>query len=478
MIERCIRVVLAALVLTGCAVGPDFKRPDIPQTQWHAPLPHGGKVGNLLRWWEQWGDPDLTRLIEQAEQHNPSLDMAVAKLAEARANAGISDAASYPSVGVNAGVTRSKSVFGSQVLKMTQSTFRFDAGWELDLFGRVQRGQEAARARMQAGVAGWHEARISLAGEVASAYVELRACEAGVALAEKELASRRTTRDLIAVKRDAGFVSASDWARNQAAWQDAAAALANRQGDCARQLNRMVALTGLDYGGLQECLRARHGQLPAPQQIALDEVAARALSQRPDVSGAESDWAAASADVGVAKADLLPSLNLLGSIGVSRLLIAGVASNASTWSFGPALKIPVFDGGGTSGRLKAAKARYDYAQAKYRKTVRTAVQEIEDALVRLDVANQRAEQNRDALGQRRTVLQAGDARREAGLANRLDVEEMQRTAWLAEDTLLGSQRDSALAWIALYKALGGGWDSEGASDNSGKENSGNNSSGH
>lgn len=473
MIKHCICAVLAAVVLTGCALGPDFKRPDVAQTQWHSPLPHGGKVGNLLRWWEQWNDPDLTQLIEQAEQHNPSLDMAVAKLAEARANAGVSDAASYPSIGANAGVTRSKSVFGSQVLKMTQSTFKFDAGWEIDLFGRVQRGQEAAWARIQTRVAGWHEARISLAGEVASAYVELRACEAGVELAEKELVSRRTTRDLIAIKRDAGFVSTSDWARNQAAWQDAAAALATRQGDCARQLNRMVALTGLDYASLQERLRARHGQLPVPRQIALDEVAARALSQRPDVSGAESEWAAASADVGVAKADLFPSLNLLGSIGVSRLVTAGVASNASTWSFGPTLKIPVFDGGGYSGRLKAAKARYDYAQANYRKTVRTAVQEIEDALVRLDVANQRTEQNRDALGQRRTVLQAGDARREAGMANRLDVEEMQRTAWLAEDTLLGSRRDSALAWIALYKSLGGGWGREDA-----PENSGNNSNGH
>ncbi|HEX5338782.1 MAG TPA: efflux transporter outer membrane subunit [Gallionella sp.] len=476
MIRRRICIALAAVVLSGCALGPDFKRPEIAQTQWHAPLPHGGKVVNLLRWWEQWNDPELTQLIEQAEQHSPSLDMAVAKLAEARANAGVSDAAGYPAIGANAGVTRSKSVFGSQVLKMTQSTFKFDAGWEVDLFGRVQRSKEAAHARLQAGVAGWHEARISLAGEVASAYVELRACEAALDLAEKDLASRRTTRDLIAVKRDAGFVSTSDLARNQAAMQDAAASLATRQGDCARQLNRMVALTGLDYASLQERLRARHGQLPVPQQIALDEVAARALSQRPDVSGAESEWAAASADVGVAKADLFPSLNLLGSIGVSRIATAGATSNASTWSFGPALKIPVFDGGGYSGRLKAARARYDYAQANYQKTVRTAVQEIEDALVRLDVANRRTEQNRDALGQRRTVLQAGDARREAGMANRLDVEEMQRTAWLAEDTLLGSRRDSALAWIALYKALGGGWDGDATADNAG--NSGNNPNGH
>jgi len=473
MTRRAICGVLAALVLAGCALGPDFRHPDTPQVQWHAPLPHGGKVENLLHWWEQWSDPALMQLIAQAEQHNPTLDMAVAKLAEARANAGVSDAASYPAVGAHTAVTRSKMVFGSQVLQQTQGTFGFDAGWELDLFGRVRRGQEAARARMQAGAAGWHEARISLAGEVASAYVELRACEAGVALAENELASRRTTRDLIELRRGAGFVSTSDWARNQAAAEEASAALAARQGDCARQLNRLVALTGLDYGSLQQRLQERHGQLPAPQQIALDEVAARALSQRPDVSGAEAEWAAASADIGVAKADLLPSLNLLGSIGVSRLVIAGVTSNASTWSFGPLLKIPVFDGGGNAGRVKAAQARYDYAQANYRKIVRAAVQEIEDALVRLDVANQRIAQNRDALEHHRIVLQAGKARRDAGMANQLDVEETRRSAWIAEDSVLGSRRDSALAWIALYKALGGGWQDaaameEGKNDESGK----------
>jgi len=450
-------VCVLACLLSACAAGPDFVRPSPAPTVWHAPLPHGGKVENLLHWWEQWSDPTLMQLIAQAEQHNPTLDMAVAKLAEARANAGVSDAASYPAVGVNSGVTRSKLVFGSQVLQQTQGHFGFDAGWELDLFGKVRRGQEAGRARMQASVAGWHEARVSLAGEVASAYVELRACEAGAALAEHELASRSITRDLIELKRGAGFVSTSDWARHQAAWADASAALAARRGDCARQLNRLVALTGLDYGGLQERLQARHGQLPAPQQIALDEVAARALSQRPDVSGAESEWAAASADIGAAKADLLPSLSLLGSIGVSKLVIAGATSNASTWSFGPALKIPVFDGGGYSGRVKAAQARYDYAHANYRKTVLAAVQEIEDALVRLDVANQSTTQNCDALKHHQIVLQAEHARHDAGMANRLEVEEIRRSAWIAEGGVLGSRRDSALAWIALYKALGGGW---------------------
>lgn len=449
--------VVMALLIAGCAVGPDFKHPDTPKAQWHAPLPHGGKVENLLRWWEQWNDTTMTQLIEQAEKRNPTLDMAVARLAAARANAGVSEAASYPSVGASVGATRSKTLFGNQVLEMKQSSYGLDAGWEIDLFGRVRRGQEAARARMQASEAGWHEARISLAAEVAGAYVELRTCEAGVVLAEKELASRRLTLDLTELRRGAGFASTSEWARSKAAWEEAQAAQAARLGDCARQLNSLVALTGLDYAKLQELLQAGRGKLPAPEQIALDAVAARALRLRPDIFVAESEWAAASADIGVAKAEIFPSFSLLGSIGLSRLVMAGAATNTSTWSFGPNLNIPVFDGGGTSGQVKAAQTRYAYAEANYRRTVLSAVKEIEDALVRLDVANKRSEQHRAALEQYKIMLQAGNERRDAGMANQLSVEEMQRTTWLAEDNMLGGMRDSARAWIALYKALGGGW---------------------
>jgi NodT family efflux transporter outer membrane factor (OMF) lipoprotein len=454
---------LLVFLLSACTAGPDFVRPSIPPAVWHAPLPHGGKVADLLRWWTQWDDPVLSQLIEQAEQHNPSLDMAVAKLAEARANANISDASSYPSVGANLGATRSKMVFGTQVIEQTQDSLKFDAGWEIDLFGRVRRGREAALARVEAGIEGWHEARISLAAEVASAYVELRVCESGAELSGKVLASRGATRDLSELKHQAGFTSTADSARIQAAVEEAAAALVARRGDCTRQLNRLVALTGRDYDNLQDILRTRHARLPAPQQIELEQVAAQALSQRPDVAGAAFDWAAASAEVGVAKADLYPGMNLLGSIGVNRFITAGTTSKASTWSFGPAIKIPLFDGGSTAGQVKAAIARYDFAEANYRKTVRAAVQEIENGLVNLEMANQRTARNREALGHYQTLSQAGIARREAGLGNQLEVEDLQRNTWLAEDNLLGSQRDSALAWIALYKALGGSWQREAAS---------------
>ncbi|MDD5181207.1 MAG: efflux transporter outer membrane subunit [Gallionellaceae bacterium] len=450
---------LLACLLSACTPGQDFVRPQLPETAWHAPLPHGGKVENLSHWWERMDDALLTQLITQAEKNNPTLDQALARLAEARANLDGSRAAGSPALGANAGITRSKSVFGQQIFSQTVGKLGFDAGWELDLFGRNRRGREAAQARLGAGEAGWHDARISLAAEVADSYVGLRACEGSLELMGKLLVSRRVTSGLVGLRKDSGFASASDWARDQAAQAESAAGVEAKKSECARLVNQLVALTGMPHETLQDSLAARRGMVPVPAEIALDQVAANALSQRPDVSITEFNLAAASADIAVAQADLYPSLNLLGSIAANRLSIDGVNTQASTWSFGPSLNIPLFDGGKRAADVNASKARYDYALAGYRKAVREAVREIEDALQRLDAANRRLVLSRTALRQYQAVQQAVDERYGAGMAGKLDAEEAARTLLQGQDNLLASQRESVAAWIAVYKALGGGWNS-------------------
>ena len=450
---------LLACLLAACTLGQNFVRPQLPETTWHAPLPHGGKVENLSRWWEQMDDALLTQLITQAEKNNPTLDQALAKLAEARANLGASQAAGGPVLGANTGITRSKSVFGQQVFLQTVGRFGFDAGWELDLFGRNRRSHEAAQARLGAGEAGWHDARISLAAEVADSYVGLRACEGSLALIEKSLASQRITSDLVSLRKDSGFASALDWARSQAVQAQSASALEAKKSDCAHLVNQLVALTGMTHEALQGSLAARRGVIPVPAEITLDQVAAHALSQRPDVFIAEFNLAAASADIAVAQADLYPSLTLLGSIGVNRISINGTNSNASTWSFGPSVNIPLFDGGKRAASRDASKARYDYALAGYQKVVREAVREIEDALQRLDAANQRLALSGAAHKQHQAMQQAVAERYGAGMASRLDAEDAARTLLQGQDNLLVSQRESVAAWIAVYKALGGGWTS-------------------
>lgn len=447
-----------ACLLSACTVGPDFVRPQLPEAAWHAPLPHGGKIENLAHWWERLDDPLLTQLIMAAEKNSPTLDMALAKVEEARAGVDLSRAPSFPQGGISGNAVRSKSVFGSQLLLQTSVRTGFDAGWELDLFGGNRRSQEFARARLGAADQNWHDARISLAAEVAESYVELRTCEASLVVLEKSLASRTVTRELITMKQGSGFASIVDAARSQASQTESASALETKKGECAHGVNRLSAVTGMEHEVLRQSLLAHTAQLPDVRETALDNVAANALRQRPDVAAGEFNLAAASADIGVARAEYYPGLTLLGSVGINHVSSRGATTKASTWSFSPSLSIPAFfDGGKRAADQDAAQARYHYALAAYQQTVRSAIREIEDALVRLDVANRRLTQSRDALGQYQAVRQTSEARSHVGMANQLELEEIARTVLQGQDAVLQNQRESVSAWIALYKALGGGW---------------------
>ncbi|MDD4964843.1 MAG: efflux transporter outer membrane subunit [Gallionella sp.] len=446
------------LSLTGCAVGPDFVQPAHPTQEWRAPLPHGGKVENLTQWWAQFNDPVLNQLIIDAEQTSPSLDMAWAKVQEARANAEGSRGVFLPALGATLASTKSQSVFGQQVVRQTLNRAGFDAGWELDLFGKNRRNAELATANFGASGAQWHAARISLAAEVADAYVELRQCEATADVYQQVSQSRDHTLSMVRQKQSAGLASDVEVARTQISQLDSAAAYAAKQGDCARSINKLTALTGIAPADLQTRLSAQRGQLPVPTSLDVSQVAANALSQRPDVAAAEFNLAAASADIGASKAALLPSLSLLGSIGFNRVQVGGANLQATTWSFGPSLSIPLFDGGKRKSIMEGAKARFDYADASYRRSVREAVREVEDALIRLDVSNTRLISAQQSYAPLLAIHQITAARQAAGIANWLELEGAQRDELQAQEALVVLQRESVSAWIAVYKALGGGWD--------------------
>lgn len=449
---------LIALLLGGCAVGPDYHKPEMPQTVWHAPLPHGGELNNLTRWWEQFNDPVLTQLVADAERNSPSLDQAIAKVKEARAGVESNEASYYPTVGATGSATRSKSVFGGQILRQSVVKGGFDAGWELDFFGKNRRSVEAAEARLRASGTSWHDARISLAAEVADVYAEQRLCEISLDVAEKTKQSSAQIHTMTLAKEEAGLASKSDAARSQTSAADSASGYAAKRGECERGLNRLIALTGLEREDLQNRLAAGKGHIPVPNAVAVDSVAAKALSQRPDVALAESNLAAASAEIGAAKADLYPSLTLLGSIASNRVSFGGQTMHATTWSFGPSLTIPILDGGRRRAVSDSAQARYDYALAGYRKAVREAVREIEDALVRLDVANARLSEGQKIDESQQALYQATEARYQAGMASRMEQENALRSRMQTQESVAALKRETVSAWIALYKVLGGGWD--------------------
>ncbi len=457
---RLISLGMVTVLLAGCAAGPEFRRPEVKPVQWHSPLPHGGKLAGLAHWWEQLNDPLLNQLILEAEKNNPSIDMALARMHEARANANLSGAGLYPVLMLEAGSNRSRNVFGTQIFEQTAHKLSFDASWELDLFGSNRRSAQAAEARFGAEVAGWHEARISLAAEVARVYTGMRQCEAALSIAQQLQQSHAVVLALTLQKQSAGLASSMDRLRAEAASADADSAYLARQGECARGYNQLAMLTGIEQSVLQVSLIKGVAVIPVPYSVDISSIAAQFVRQRPDVAGAEWRLAAASAEIGVATAALYPSLILSGSVALNRVTMSGQSAQVPTWSFGPALSFPLFTAGRGQAGVAAAQARYDYALANYQKSVREAIQEVEDALVRLNMASLRVQKARQSQGHNQQLLTVTQARNTTGLANQLVVEDARRNFLQSQDLASQQDQEIVLAWIALYKALGGGWDEQ------------------
>jgi len=442
-----------AIALGGCAaVGPDYTEPaPAAAALWQAPLPHGGSVTALGDWWSQFNDPVLTRLQRSAESGSPTLAKAWANIEKARATLSSAGAASLPSANGQASVTRGTQQTGEVA---TARSVGLDASWELDLFGKVRRSTESARARVQARENDWHDARVSLAAEVADTYVQYRACGLLANAYAQELTSMNETAKATESLVRAGLTASTEGSLARASLASTTSAGLAQRAQCELLVKSLVNLTGIDEPELRHQLAQGSTGVPQPAGLDVQSVPAQALRQRPDLASRERELAAASADIGVAQADLYPSLSLSGSINVSA---TGLASALTSWSFGPTLSIPLFDGGRTRAAVDSARAGYEAAYADWRQSVRTVVKEVEQSLVRLDSAAKRTQQSERAAQEYRRYLVGAEAQWRAGTISLLTLEESRRQALSAQIELIGLQRDRVAYWIALYKALGGDW---------------------
>jgi NodT family efflux transporter outer membrane factor (OMF) lipoprotein len=250
----------------------------------------------------------------------------------------------------------------------------------------------------------------------------------------------------------AGFSAAADGSLARASLAGTRSTLINQQAQCDLLVKSLVALTGGDETDLRARLAGVSGRLPQPAGIEVPSVPAEALRQRPDLATSERELAAASAEIGAAQADRYPSLSLSGVI-----TVAAATSPLTTWSFGPSLSLPLLDGGRRRAAVDSARAAYAAADADYRQKVRQAVKEVEQALVSLDSAARRTAQAEEAAREYRRYFEAAEQNWRAGGVSLLTLEEARRLALAAEIELIGLQRDRVEYWIALYKALGGGW---------------------
>ncbi len=445
-------------LLVACAVERPIAQVEAPvPMQWHAPLPHHGNLADMARWWEQQDDPLLVDLIAAAQNASPDIAQARTRLAQARATQVATRSALLPSLDGQASASRG---FNEQVGGLASTAQAgVQAGWEVDLFGGNAAASDAARAHLAGAGAQWHEARVSVAAEVALQYTGWRTCAQQLVVAESDARSRGETARLSLESEKAGFTAPATAALASASFSDAKVRAERQRMQCEISLKTLVALSGMD----EPTLRSRWASarpLRAPDALfAITEVPALALAQRPDVYGAEREVAAASAEVGQARAERYPRLTLAGTIGGGWVRTGGASLSTNTWSIGPvALSLPIFDAGRRAAQVDVAKARYDEAVQRYRAQVRKAVSEVEQALVQLASTDTRsADAKRAAAGYRRS-FEATQARWRAGLASLVELEDARRTALVAETSLVALQQERMNAWIALYRAVGGGWD--------------------
>ena len=445
-------------LLAGCAVP---RPPSAPSSaaapRWYAPLPHGGRLADLRQWWQQFDDPLLVDLVEAAQSANPDVATAGRRIAEARANRVAARAATLPAVDAGTSATRGNAQAGIPLSTIVQNTLQ--VSWEADLFGRLGSRVDAAASRLAGAQAGWHEARVAVAAETATNYVELRTCHQLLAVTRNDAASRAESARLNRLSAEAGFTAPAVAAQARASAAEGAVRVTQQNAQCELLVKGLVALTGLPEPELRRRLQAPWREPSGIAAAAIPSVPAGLVAQRPDVYAAEREMAAASADVGAARADRFPRLSLTGQISNGWIHVGGHTSNAQTWSIGPiALSLPVFDGGRLAAAEEAATARYEEAAALYAARVRQAVREVEEALVNLESARDRGEDARTAFEGYRQSFLAAEARYRAGLGSLIEMEDQRRLALNAELSLANVQRDRVAAWIALYRALGGGWE--------------------
>lgn len=419
---------------------------------------------DLSVWWQQFDDPALPVLVAAAQAVDAGLASAASRIAQADAvRVAATGRAAGPQVDAVLAASHGRQTSGTPVASTASAGVQ--ANWELDLSGGLRAARLASEARLAGAQADWHAARVALAAHVADQLLELRACEQLAQAAGDEQRSRAESARLVAMAQRAGFDSPADAALAQAAASQAALAASARQVQCGQLQQSLQAMTGLAPDALRSQLAPGTARLPQPAQLAqLAQVAggaalpAQALAQRPDLRSSALALEAAAADVDDRRAAQRPRVALSGNLGLGMLRSAGVSANGSVWSLGPLqVTLPLLDGGARQANTTAARAAYDAARTAYQAQLRNALREVEDALLRLADGEHRRAAAQAAVAGFSQALAATDLRQRAGLASRLELEDTRRSLLQARIQQTGTDREQVAAWIALVRALGGGW---------------------
>jgi len=516
MIRRMLVLSVTAL-LPGCfAVGPDYEPPKIPvPQQWsEATVGAPSRAEQPDKWWKTFNDPVLDKLISDAIASNLDLKLALERVKDARVLRSATIAAGLPSLTAKSNVSRrfnnsSSSAsqtggtssagggfgIGNQFINIFQ--MGFDAQWELDFFGGIRRAVEAADATVDAEVENSRDVLVTLLGDVARNYIELRANQRLAAITRENLHAQQETQTLTQIRQQAGLASMLEVTQAQAQAATTEAQLPNYETVVKQSIHALSVLLGKEPGALavrleqqetismkkpspegegwvrgnnmaKNLLKSPHPNLLPKEEGAsvpnsttvITNLPSELLQRRPDIRRAERRLAVANASVGIATAELYPKINLAAFIGLQNTTITDFTPLGKSWSAASSLTMPIFNWGKLNANINSKKTQFEQAFLSYQSTVLSAFKEVEDALVAYGKEQERHIALEQAVAANQLAVQLADERYQKGLTAFLDVLESQKALYQTQSLLVASESQLSSNLVALYKSLGGGWQTE------------------
>jgi outer membrane protein, multidrug efflux system len=471
--------VLLLFLLGGCTVGPTYHRPETPVPQAWAETSTTVTAGpiKMVQWWTVFHDAQLDGLVEQALRSNKSLQLAEARILQARAQRMVAAAAGLPMLNATGSYSRyqrSTNAFsfitggasgttagaGTGGFGLSGDLFQagLDASWEIDTFGGVRRAVESANASLAAAQEDFRDTLVTLLGEVATNYFQLRGNQRRIAVARENIGIQRKTVELTQGQFQAGLGTRLQVAQAEALLATTESQIPPLETTVKQSIHQLGVLIGAEPEVLLQELSPPGPMPPAPTEVPVG-LPSDLLRRRPDIRRAERQLAAATAQIGVAVADLFPKLSLTGTYGFQSAQTSNLFSSGSEfWNVGPGLSLPLFHGGQIRGNIQVQTALAQQALATYESTVLTALQDVENSMV----AYAEAQAGRDSLT--RVVRANEEATRisqdlyEKGLSDFLNVLQSEGSLYQAQDRLIQNDQLALTSVVALFKALGGGWE--------------------
>jgi multidrug efflux system outer membrane protein len=461
MIRRIACYTCAMLLISACAVGPDYEKPEAEMPEaWRFEYSNNTEIINTL-WWKQFRDPVLDELIQAALENNRDVRIAAARVEEFAARVDIARSGFYPQIGYQGDASRNR-VSDESLSNLPPGTpaisnnfqATLNVGWELDIWGKIRRATESARASLLSAEEGKRTVILTLVTSVATSYVQLRALDRRLEIAKETLVSRKETLKLFELKFRGGVVSQLEVAQVRSEYEQAAVSIPSLERQIALLENSIAVLLGRNPGPVPRGKSISELILPVIPEGVPSEV----LERRPDVRGAEQDLIAANAQIGVAKAQYFPSISLTGLLGFASNELSNLASSTnSIWNVGGDITGPIFTGGQISGQVRVSEAVQKQVLNGYLKTIQTAFREVDDALV----SNQKSREELEAQGRRVEALRESahfaNIRYNEGQVSYIEVLDSERRLFEAQLSYAEIQSEVYIALVNTYKAMGGGW---------------------